>query len=171
MAGGLVPRVMRIVGVGLGVALAALGILYGAGAALPAGHVAVEAGTIPAAPEVVWARITDFDHQEDWRSAVEDVRVVDGRVEETDAWGDVLAFAVDERVDGERLVMRILGDGPFGGTWTITLAPDAAGTRVEITERGEIRPPLLRVLAAVFFDPHETARTWLADLRGSFAHG
>ena len=113
----------------------------------------------------------DFDRHEEWRSTVEDVRVVDGRIEETDAWGDVMALRIDERVDGERIVLRILGDGAVGGTWTITVAPDAAGARVEVTERGEIRPPPLRVLASLLFDPHETARTWLADLRRSFPDG
>jgi hypothetical protein len=164
---------MRRLAKGLGIAvlvlIVAVAVLYGVGAALPAEHVATEVAVVPARPDAVWARIVDFDGQEGWRSTVADVRVVDGRIEEVDAWGDVTAFAVDERIERSKLVLRVLGDGPFGGTWTILVAADPGGTRVEITERGEIRPPLLRVLAKLFFDPHETARTWLADLGRSFA--
>jgi hypothetical protein len=166
-----VPSVRKVVGIAVVAASAAAAGLYAVGAALPSGHVATEVATVPAPPDVVWARIVDFDRQEEWRSTVEDVRVVDDRFEETDAWGDVMALGVDERVEGERIVLRILGDGAFGGTWTIAVAPDGAGARVEVTERGEIRPPPLRVLAALLFDPHETARTWLADLRRSFPDG
>ena len=164
-----VSRLAKGLGVGGLALVAAVGALCGVGAALPAEHVAAEVATIPAAPDLVWARIVDFDHHEDWRTTVQDVRAVGATVEEVDAWGDVLVLAVEERVEGERLVLRVLGDGAFGGTWTVTLAPDPAGTKVEIVERGVIRSPPLRVLAKAFFDPHATGRTWLADLGRSFA--
>lgn len=162
-------RVAKLAGIGVAAVVVGVGALYGVGAALPAGHVVTESRTVPAPLDAVWARIVDFDHQEGWRSTVSDVRAVGGTIEEIDAWGDVLALAVEERVEGERLVLRVLGDGAFGGTWTFTLAPEDGGTKVQITEIGEIRPPLLRVVAKLAFDLHETARTWLADLERSFA--
>jgi hypothetical protein len=50
-----------------------------------------------------------------------------------------------------RLVTRIANtDLPFGGQWTYELTPDGGGTRVRITEDGEIHNPAFRYMSRVF---------------------
>ncbi len=56
-------------------------------------------------------------------------------------------------------------DLPFGGTWTFELAPEAGGTRLTITERGEIRNPIFRTMSRFVFGYGATMETFLAELR------
>jgi hypothetical protein len=47
-----------------------------------------------------------------------------------------------------RLVRRIVPTGrPFGGAWTIELAPEAGGTVVTVTENGEVTSPVFRFVS------------------------
>ena len=51
-----------------------------------------------------------------------------------------------------RLVLRIADpDLPFGGKWTYELQPSANGSRVTITEDGEVYNPIFRFMSHVFF--------------------
>jgi hypothetical protein len=53
-----------------------------------------------------------------------------------------------ESVPPQRLVSRIADERlPYGGTWTYELAPAGDGTRLTITERGEIYNPVFRFVA------------------------
>ncbi|MEQ1506445.1 MAG: SRPBCC family protein [Myxococcota bacterium] len=139
-------------------------VVYVFGATRPRSHVATATRAISAPPERVWATIVAFDQQATWRSAATAVRRVGDRIEETNRWGDVLALRVVEETAPARLVTEVVDQTAFGGTWTIELAPDGAGTRVTITERGEVHSVLFRAVGAVLFDPTRTAETWLADL-------
>jgi hypothetical protein len=71
-----------------------------------------------------------------------------------------------ERQPPRRLVTRIAdADLPFGGTWTFELAPEEGGTRVTITERGEIRNPIFRAVARYVFGYGATMEAFLDELR------
>jgi uncharacterized protein YndB with AHSA1/START domain len=154
----------RVVAAAVGLVLALVGGLWLWGWTRPAGHVAEVTRTVPAPPAEVWAVVVDFDHHADWRTAVTQVRRDGDRVEETDPYGEVLAYRIEVLEPERRLVTRIVDQTAFSGTWTLTLQPEAAGTRLTIVERGEVHSPLLRALAPLFFDPEATARTWLDDL-------
>lgn len=57
---------------------------------------------------------------------------------------------------------------PFGGTWTYELEPWSAdgrtGTRLTITERGRVKPPVFRFLSKHVFGHERTAVGLLEQL-------
>ena len=55
-------------------------------------------------------------------------------------------------------------DLPFGGTWTYELKPSGSGTRVTITEDGEVYNPIFRFMSHVFFSQSATIETYLKSL-------
>jgi hypothetical protein len=64
------------------------------------------------------------------------------------------------------MVTRIADQGlPFGGRWTYELAPSNAGTRVVITEDGEIYNPIFRFMARFVFGYAGTLETYLSQLQ------
>jgi len=52
-----------------------------------------------------------------------------------------------ERVPPSKLVTKIVGETQFGGTWTFEVVPTPSGSRLTITERGEIYNVVFRALA------------------------
>jgi uncharacterized protein YndB with AHSA1/START domain len=164
---------MTIVKIGLYVlaALAAvMAIVAAVGLLLPRDHVETRSATLPAAPDAVFTAIADVGSYAAWRtslSAVEVLPPADGRVRWVEvSGGDRIAMEQVERQPPRRLVTRIADpDLPFGGTWTFELAPDGGGTRVTITERGEIRNPIFRAVARFVFGYAATMETYLAELR------
>jgi uncharacterized protein YndB with AHSA1/START domain len=150
--------------VGLVAAIAIIGLL------LPRDHVASRSATFAAGPDVVFAAIADVGAYAAWRtslSGVEMLAPVDGRARWVEvSGGDRIAMEQVERDAPRRLVTRIADpDLPFGGTWTFDLAPEAGGTRLTITERGEIRHPIFRALARFVFGYGATIETFLDELR------
>ncbi len=65
----------------------------------------------------------------------------------------------------QRMVTRNVDpDQPFGGTWTFELIPEETGTRVTITERGEIHNVIFRFMARYVFGYTATMESFLAAL-------
>jgi len=144
-------------------------LLIVAGTFLPREHRATARATFRASADTLFARIADVEAYPRWRADVKAVRrldATDGRaafVEET-SQGEV-RYAVEASEPPRRRVTRIADEElPYGGTWTFALEPVDGGTRVAITEDGFVEPPLFRVLARFFFDPHMTMERFLADL-------
>jgi hypothetical protein len=48
-------------------------------------------------------------------------------------------------------VTKIVGETQFGGTWTFDIVPTPTGSRVTITERGEIYNVIFRALSKLVF--------------------
>ena len=71
-----------------------------------------------------------------------------------------------ESVPPRRLVRRIVGETSFGGTWTSELdgAP-GGGTRLVITENGEIYNAFFRFVSRYIVGHHRTIDSFLAALR------
>jgi hypothetical protein len=113
---------------------------------LPRDHVSVRSATITAPPERVWAWMVDDAGQPRWKS---DVPVV-----------------VVERVAPTKLVTRIADEKlPFGGTWTIDVAPEGASSKVTVTEDGFVKNPVFRFLSKTVFSLSSTQEKWLRDLQ------
>ena len=53
---------------------------------------------------------------------------------------------------------------PFGGTWTYELKPEGTGTRLVITERGEVYNPIFRFMSRFVFSRTATMEKMVADL-------
>ena len=58
---------------------------------------------------------------------------------------------------------------PFGGSWTYDLSPDGGGTRLVITENGEVYNPLFRFMSRFVFGHTATIERFLTDLGRAFA--
>jgi hypothetical protein len=88
-------------------------------------------------------------------------RIVDGN--------GAIRYRIEEATRGQRFVTRIMDtDLGFGGTWTITLEPTVSGTRVRITEDGEVSSPLFRFFSRYVFGHHRTQAAYLTALAASF---
>jgi len=145
-------------------------LVAGVGTLLPREHVETRSAALPAGPDAVFATIADVGSYAAWRTSLSAVEVqppIDGRARWIEvSGGDRIAMEQVERRPPSRLVTRIADpDLPFGGTWTFELAPEAGGTRLTITERGEIRNPIFRTMSRFVFGYGATMETFLAELR------
>ena len=68
-------------------------------------------------------------------------------------------------VPGRVLVRRVVGERDFGGTWTYELEPDGSGTRLTITEEGEVYSPIFRFLMRFVLGQTRTIDAYLEALR------
>lgn len=151
-------------------------IVYGIGAMLPRDHVASAEAIVAAPPAEVAALVRDVERQPRWRSSVDAIEVLERRpggalryVERSG--GDSITFDFAEEVPNARFRSSIADPAlPFGGAWTIALAPAGAGTHISIEERGEVRDPVYRFFARFVFGHVGTMRTWLADLERALQH-
>ena len=104
------------------------GIVALIGYFLPVNHEASRSAEFNKPPEVVFALIADPGSYRGW-------------------WrGSEVKIAVVEKVPPSRLVTKIVDETQFGGTWTFEVAPTPSGSRLTITERGEIYNVIFRVL-------------------------
>jgi uncharacterized protein YndB with AHSA1/START domain len=146
----------------------AVGVAALVGLALPVAHQARRTAVVPGPQGEVFAAITDFARHPEWRTGVSRVTVEGGgvgaRVREENRTGS-LSYRVERLEAPSRLVMRIVDESAFGGTWTYELRPVAAGTEVTITEDGEIYNPIFRVVARFVLGYHAAIDEYLADLR------
>jgi hypothetical protein len=139
--------------------LAALVVLvvacaYIDGATMPVDHSTTVAGTVNAAPDVVFAKIADIAHGPSWRPQVITVQVLDATpghehwVEDL-GHGQKMQFTVVRNEPGTRRDVRLDDPGAsYGGTWVYELAPGPTpgATTLKITENGYIKPPIYRFI-------------------------
>lgn len=155
-------------------AIAALAIaVYAWGSFLPREHTASRRLELKASPDAVWARIADEAAAPEWRKDVKAAtRLPDRNGHEV--WreeftsGNALAYETLEQTPPSRLVRQIVDEEMFGGTWTMTVAPSAAGTTITITENGWVENPLFRIVAKYIMGHDGTINTYLGHLAASF---
>jgi hypothetical protein len=115
----------------------------------------------------VFARISDPSRYREWREDVESVEMLASsplRWREQ-AGGDVITYEAVERTPPHRFVTRIADETlPFGGSWTWELRPEGAGTRVAITERGEVYNPVFRFISRFLMSQTATMEKVLREL-------
>jgi len=150
-----------------------VGLVALIGALLPKGHVATRSAVYRRPPQAVWEAIHGFAAYPEWRrdaTKVEILPPVDGheRFRETNRFG-AITFSVDEADPPRRMVTRIADTGlGFGGSWTYELTEAPGGTRLTITERGEVTHVLFRFLSRVVFSQHATIDRLLRALGDRF---
>lgn len=114
------------------------------GSLLPVVHQASRSAEFNKRPEQVFALVSNpATYQEWWEGATVKSEVV-------------------ESAPPSRLVTRIIDETQFGGTWTFEIAPTPAGSRLTITERGEIYNVVFRALAKYIFGYTGTMDSFLA---------
>ncbi len=173
---------IRILAWGAIAVLAALALAIAAacaiGACLPRHHLATRARTLPASRAAVWALISDPRGYGAWRRGVGAVAVlaVRPRLRWSEGVGrDAVTYELMESDGGARLVVRIADDEhrlPYGGSWTYALTDDGEGTRVAITEDGEVRNAFFRFVSRFIIGHTGTIDRCLDDLAIALAaHG
>ena len=161
---------MKWVAIVGGVLVVLVLVVVAVGWMLPQGHVASRSADVPRPVEQVWGAITDVARYPSWRTgvkSVEELPAAGGRRRWREVGGDgTITYAVDETQEPQRLVVRIDDAGlPFGGTWTYDLRASGGGTRVTVTERGEVYNPLFRFMSRFVFGHTATIDRYLADLQ------
>jgi uncharacterized protein YndB with AHSA1/START domain len=155
------------VAVGIGLVVVIVGYL------LPVRHEATVSAMIPAAPDAVWAVLTDPASYPTWRGDVTSVELLptdSGHV----AWREqgkngAIAFIVEQAERPTRLVTRITDKSlPFGGSWEYVVTSEDTGSRVRITEHGEVYNPVFRFVSRFIIGHSATARAYLEALGARF---
>ncbi|HJR61668.1 MAG TPA: SRPBCC family protein [Vicinamibacterales bacterium] len=145
-------------------------VVVAVGYALPQNHVAARTATFALPADQVFAAIADVARYPAWRGEVTRVEVVrtDPLQWREHSGGDVITFEVAESRPPHHFRVRIADpDLPFGGTWTYTLAPEGSGTRLTITEHGEVYNPIFRFMSRFVFGHTATIDRFLAQLSRS----
>jgi uncharacterized protein YndB with AHSA1/START domain len=119
---------------------------------------------------VVWRALTDVSAFPTWRSDVTSVEQLRGDSAHA-GWRETgkngrITYEVTESEPPRRLVTTIADRGlPFGGSWTYELVPANGGTRLTVTEHGEVYNPVFRFVSRFVIGHTATIDRYLADLR------
>ncbi|CAN5571528.1 hypothetical protein BH09PLA1_BH09PLA1_02750 [soil metagenome] len=157
----------------VGTLIGLIAVIVIVGMMLPQNHMATRRMQIDAPPETVFAVITNWREFPSWRSGLKSVAAREseaGRMSwiETSGQG-AMPLEVIETNSPTRLVTKIADPSlPFGGTWTWEIQPDANGSRVTVTEAGEIYNPVFRFMARFVFGYEATMKGVLSDLERKF---
>lgn len=155
-----------VVGV-VAVSLILVAGLAALGATQPREHTVSRTVQLSATPTEVFDVLVDVDRYPCWRSGLSEVEFVQRDPLRFVEHGDngSIAFEVEEAVAGERLVVRIDGEGQgWGGRWTSVLEPASEGTALTITEHGFVDSVVLRGLVSVMIDPEASITQFQDDL-------
>jgi len=139
------------------------------GSRLGQSHRASVSKTFSVPPEVIWSAMTDVAAFPSWRAGVTRVERLPDRngypVWMEEGRSGKMTMAV-ERMEPPRVLVARIADPklPFGGTWTYEITPDPGGSRLTITENGEIYNPLFRFMARFIFGYEGTIQSYLSSL-------
>lgn len=163
---------VMLIAVGVLAVLAAIVVVIGY--SLPQGHIVAREATFADAPPAVFAALQNVERYPAWRSDVRSVEVLARtpapRWREHGSNGTI-TFEIQESQASARLVTRIADPSlPFGGTWTYVLTPAGSGTRLSITENGQVYNPMFRFMSRFVFGHTATLERFLADLQTHLSH-
>ena len=139
------------------------------GSRLGQSHRASVSKTFSVPPEMIWSAMTDVAAFPSWRAGVTRVERLPDRngypVWMEEGRSGKMTMAV-ERMEPPRVLVARIADPklPFGGTWTYEITPDAGGSRLTITENGEIYNPLFRFMARFIFGYEGAIHSYLSSL-------
>jgi uncharacterized protein YndB with AHSA1/START domain len=159
-------KALALIGGGL-IAITLIALIIGW--SLPVAHEASRSATFNTSPDALFGLISDVASYPRWWSEISQIEMLpaDGgriRFREHMSSGPIVMEVV-ERVPPTRFVTRIADpDQPFGGTWTFEITPATSGTRLTITERGEIYNPLFRFMSRFVFGYTGTIESFLNAL-------
>jgi uncharacterized protein YndB with AHSA1/START domain len=164
---------MKWVLIVLGVIAVVVVIVVGVGYSLPVAHLAQREVTLRAAPAAVWETITNVDSFPAWRGDVEAVESL-APVNGNPSWREkgsngAITYVVTRAEPPTRYVTRIADrDLPFGGEWDYEITPAGSGSRVAITERGEVYNPVFRFVSRFIMGHTATLDGYLKALGKRF---
>jgi uncharacterized protein YndB with AHSA1/START domain len=146
-----------------------VGVVALIGWLLPVAHEASRTSQFDEPPQRVYDVVADVGDYASWFAGVTRIEMLDSangkvRFREHTTSGPV-TMEVEEARPPSRFVTRIADpDQPFGGTWTFDIIPNDGGTRLTITERGEVYNPIFRFMARFVFGYTSTMDGYLRSL-------
>ncbi len=166
-----------MVGILLGVG--ALFVVSGAvimivGALLPRQHQVSRSIVLQQSPATIYSLLRDFVAAPGWRKDVKRVEMLTAeesdrvRFREYGGHGSV-TYEVVTDVAGEHLVTRIVDTNlGYTGSWDYRLSPAAAGTRLTITENGDVTNIFFRFMSRFVFGHTATIDRYLHAVAAHF---
>ena len=151
----------------------AIAVIALIGSLLPKDHSVTRSIVLQQKAEAVYAVVRDFESAPKWRPDVRDVKITTGengcvRFREEGKHGAV-NYELAEDVPAQRMVTRITDkDLGYAGKWTYVLASERSGTRVTITEDGEVSNVIFRFLSRYAFGHTATIDGYLTALGKRF---
>lgn len=152
----------------VGILVLAAVVMAAAGAMLPVKHQASRKARFRRPPEAIYAVIAG---PPDWRPDVKASGALpdaNGRKRwwEQDSHGKKIAFELVEDSPPARRVTRIADEKlPFGGMWTVEVAPVSAGeSEVRVTEDGEVYNVIFRFMSRYIFGYYGSIDAYLKNL-------
>ncbi|MEY2562507.1 MAG: hypothetical protein QOH88_700 [Verrucomicrobiota bacterium] len=162
------------------IALIFLAIVFGLvfvvlviGAALPRNHVVSRHIILHRPPGEVYETVRNFAAAPGWRPDLERVEMISTgdnqvRFREHGKQGAVTYDLVEDRPN-EKIVTRMADqDLGYSGTWTYAFATTEDGTRLEITEAGDVSNILFRFVSRFVFGHTGTIDSYLVALGKKF---
>jgi uncharacterized membrane protein len=164
---------MKIALILLAVVIALVLVILVIGAALPKNHVVSRHVILHRSPAEVYETVRNFEAAPTWRPDLERVEMIatsddHARFREQGKQGAVTYDLVEDRPN-EKIVTRIADeDLGYSGSWTYTFQSEAGGTRLEITEAGEVSNILFRFMSRFIFGHTATIEKYLTALGRKF---
>ncbi len=150
-----------------------VGLVCLIGVLLPRQHRVTREIALDRSPRDVFAVVRDFSAAPSWRRNLRSVEMLspaDGhtRFREVSKDGSV-TYEVMKEIPDTKLVTRILDrDLGYSGSWTYEFLPAPEGTRVRITEDGEVSNILFRFMSRFVFGQTSSLDTYLKALGAKF---
>jgi uncharacterized protein YndB with AHSA1/START domain len=149
------------------------GVIALIGSRLPKTHTAFRSVLLHQSPEQVYAVVRDFASAPTWRSDVKRIEVQTQPGQRMhfreEGKNGTVNYELAEDVPSQRMVTRILDtDLGYSGKWTYVFTPENGGTRVTITEEGEVSNVLFRFMSRYVFGQTATLDGYLTSLTKRF---
>lgn len=162
-----------IVGSVIAAALLLVGLIVLIGSTLPRSHVASRSVLLHQSRQQIYTVIRDFGSAPTWRGDIQGIEIINSPGEklhfrEQGKHGNV-TYELAEDVPNERIVTRIVDtDLGYSGKWTYAFAEEDGGTRVSITEDGDVSNVVFRFMSRYIFGHTATIEAYLTALAKRF---
>jgi hypothetical protein len=166
-------KMLKSILLAAGTLLALVVVTVVIGYLLPKQHSASRAISLKQKPGDVFALISDFKAVPSWRPDVKQIEMlpaVNGQPSFREVGENgALTMEVLELKSPERMVTQIADKNlPFGGQWVFEISPAAGGSRLNITEKGEIYNPVFRFVARFFLGYTRSLDAYLKNVSHKF---
>ncbi|MBS1911594.1 MAG: SRPBCC family protein [Bacteroidetes bacterium] len=164
---------MHLVLIALGILVVMAGAVGIIGAMVPVAHSASRTALLHTTPDQVWNRLASIEAYPKWRKELTGVEMLPPHnghaMWREKSRSNNIVMEQDEALPNRRMVARIADTTlPFGGRWTFELKPEGTGTRITITEEGEVRNIFFRFMSRYVFGYTASMDQYLGSLGLSF---